>query len=57
MEEKISERARAMLENFNALAPDIQDKLINAVKCVALLYSLTDDNDDTPREIPAQSAV
>lgn len=55
MDEKSSERAKAMLENFNTLAPDIQEKLINAVKCVALLYTLTDVNDD--KQQPAQSAV
>lgn len=46
MDEKSFERAKTLLENFNKLAPNIQNQLINAVKCVALLYDLADVKDD-----------
>lgn len=46
MEDKSFEQAKSLLENFNSLAPDIQDKLINAVKSLAFLYNLTDVNNN-----------
>jgi len=46
MNEKDFEQSKTLLENFEKLDDEVQNKLLNGVKCLSLLYDLTDTKDD-----------
>lgn len=53
MNEKDFEQSKILLENFEKLDDEVQDKLLNGVKCLSFLYDLPDTKDDN--KIPAQA--
>ena len=55
-EARETQQTKMLLENFNRIDEAVQAKLINGVKSLAFLYSLTDTDDAEKAPLPAQPA-
>lgn len=55
-EARETQQTKILLENFNRIDEAVQAKLINGVKSLAFLYSLTDSDDVEKAPLPAQPA-
>lgn len=44
---KTARNLLSMIDQFPKIDVDIQDKLLNGVKCLAFLYSMADTKNDT----------
>ena len=56
-EARETQQTKILLENFNRIDEAVQAKLINGVKSLAFLYSLTDSDDAEKEPIPARRQI
>ena len=56
-DEKSFQRAKDLLDNFNRVDENVQDKLLNGVKCMATVFDLAEVKRDQLDAAPAHPSA